>query len=299
MSLSPLKGPLNWVFTKKLVSQQRDALLNSNSTLKLNSLCQRSYKRYLQSSSFQWAALKVVPWLEPEIWQSLHEGSDEDFWVHYFNTCARRAFFKKTLFIYQRERNRDSESKVGRRGRSRSPTEQGARCGAQSQDPAIMTWVEGRSLSGWATRYPKTVFNECSAALLCLLDFTSSVSLTQSISLQSHHKPQPPSLLTSPTTEFFHPIDLYLLNQHRALHTKVTLVHLWLKYKSQLPSEWSADVLTLLQEAPPALAFAHISAFTVLLLLTSVIGLAAVSQNCHVPRTTHFSSDVELRRTLF
>jgi len=43
------------------------------------------------------------------------------------------------------------KARGGGRGRSRLPAEQGTRCGAQSQDPEIMTWVEGRRLTNWAT----------------------------------------------------------------------------------------------------------------------------------------------------
>ena len=38
------------------------------------------------------------------------------------------------------------------RGRIRLPTEQGAWCGAQSQDPEIMTWAKGRPSTNWATQ---------------------------------------------------------------------------------------------------------------------------------------------------
>ena len=38
------------------------------------------------------------------------------------------------------------------RGGSRLPTEQGARFGAQSQDPRITTWADGRRLTKWATQ---------------------------------------------------------------------------------------------------------------------------------------------------
>jgi len=43
-------------------------------------------------------------------------------------------------FIYLRERGRECRSSGGRgRGRSRLPTEKGARCWARSQEPEIMT----------------------------------------------------------------------------------------------------------------------------------------------------------------
>ena len=38
------------------------------------------------------------------------------------------------------------------RGRIRLPTDQGAPCGAWSQDPEIMTWAEGRHFTDWATQ---------------------------------------------------------------------------------------------------------------------------------------------------
>ena len=55
------------------------------------------------------------------------------------------------LFIWQRLRERESErgntSRGSGRGRSRLPTEQGAWCRAQSQDPGIMTQAEGRGFN--------------------------------------------------------------------------------------------------------------------------------------------------------
>ena len=43
-------------------------------------------------------------------------------------------------FIYLRETEIVTEiAQVGRRGRSRLPADQGVQCGAQSQDPEIMT----------------------------------------------------------------------------------------------------------------------------------------------------------------
>ena len=58
-------------------------------------------------------------------------------------------------FIYLRERGRDSGwEHERRRGRSRLPAEQGARLGAPSQDPGIVTWAKGRRRTGWATQAP-------------------------------------------------------------------------------------------------------------------------------------------------
>ena len=53
--------------------------------------------------------------------------------------------FKKYLFyLFDTEREKISTSSWSGRGRSRLPKEQGAHCGAQSQDPRIMTWAKGR-----------------------------------------------------------------------------------------------------------------------------------------------------------
>ena len=57
-------------------------------------------------------------------------------------------FLRFYLFIWQRERQREREHKQGEgRGKSRLPTEQGAWCGARSQDPEIMTQAEGSRLT--------------------------------------------------------------------------------------------------------------------------------------------------------
>ena len=61
-------------------------------------------------------------------------------------------FFVLKDFIYLSDR--ESTSKWSRRGRSRLPTEQGAWCGAQSQDPKIMTRAKSRCLANWATHVP-------------------------------------------------------------------------------------------------------------------------------------------------
>ena len=55
-----------------------------------------------------------------------------------------------------------STSRGSGRGRGRAgsslPTEQGAWCGAPSQDPGIMTWAKGRRLTDWATQAPQYIF---------------------------------------------------------------------------------------------------------------------------------------------
>ena len=62
------------------------------------------------------------------------------------------SFLKQILFIYLRERA--SMRKERGRRRSRLPAEQGAQYGAWAQDPGIMTWVEGKCLTDWATQVP-------------------------------------------------------------------------------------------------------------------------------------------------
>ena len=63
-------------------------------------------------------------------------------------------FFKRlNFFIWERTWAGSRGSSTGR-GRSRPPAEQGAGCGAPSQDPEIMTWVESRRLTNWATQAP-------------------------------------------------------------------------------------------------------------------------------------------------
>ena len=65
------------------------------------------------------------------------------------------------LFIWQREREREREHKQGEEEREKqAPFEQGVQCGAQSQDPEIMTWSEGRHLTDWATQVPLKFFVE-------------------------------------------------------------------------------------------------------------------------------------------
>ena len=54
-------------------------------------------------------------------------------------------------FVYLFDGARGGTADRGR-GRSRLPTEQGARFGAQSQDPRITTWADGRRLTKWATQ---------------------------------------------------------------------------------------------------------------------------------------------------
>ena len=57
----------------------------------------------------------------------------------------------KYFNLFEREQER---AQAEGRGRSRLPTEQGTSCGAQSQDPRIMTWAKGRHLTGWVTQAP-------------------------------------------------------------------------------------------------------------------------------------------------
>ena len=66
-------------------------------------------------------------------------------------------------FIYLTERMCAQAGKAAGRGRGRSrlPAEQGAQCGAWSQDSGIMTWAESRGSTQWATQAPieSTEFN--------------------------------------------------------------------------------------------------------------------------------------------
>ena len=65
-------------------------------------------------------------------------------------------FFFKIPFIFLTQREIESTSKgSGRqRQRSRLPTHQGDLCGAQSQDPKIITWAKSRCPITWATQAP-------------------------------------------------------------------------------------------------------------------------------------------------
>ena len=58
------------------------------------------------------------------------------------------------LFVWQRERAQAGGAADRGRGRNRPSEKQGAWCGAQSQDPRIMTWAEGRRLTDWVTQAP-------------------------------------------------------------------------------------------------------------------------------------------------
>ena len=68
--------------------------------------------------------------------------------------AAVKPFLKRFyLFIWERERKREHEWGEGRRrGTSRLPSEWGALCRAQSQNPGI--WPEVRCLTYGATRHP-------------------------------------------------------------------------------------------------------------------------------------------------
>ena len=66
-------------------------------------------------------------------------------WLSY-----RLFFFFLRFYLFERESMNWERS--GRRGigRSRLPTEQGAWCRSQSQDPEIITWTEVRLLTHWS-----------------------------------------------------------------------------------------------------------------------------------------------------
>ena len=59
----------------------------------------------------------------------------------------------KILFIHLRERERAKENISGEREKE-VLCKQGTACGAQSQDPGIITWAKGRHFTNWATEGP-------------------------------------------------------------------------------------------------------------------------------------------------
>ena len=71
--------------------------------------------------------------------------------------CFSFLFFLR-FYLTQRA-SEHKGGRIRRRGRSKLPAEQGAYCGAPSQDPGIMTWAEGRHLTDWATQAPLEGFS--------------------------------------------------------------------------------------------------------------------------------------------
>ena len=80
-------------------------------------------------------------------------GADERF-------CELCNLFEEfvCLFVYISQRARLQALGATSRGRSRLPAEQGAGCGAPSQDPEIMIWAEGRCLTSWSTQAPLHIY---------------------------------------------------------------------------------------------------------------------------------------------
>jgi len=73
------------------------------------------------------------------------------------------------LFDRERHSERENTSRGSRRGRSRLPAEQGARCGARSQDPGTMTRAEGRRLMTGPPRHPHMArLLRCRCTATCL-----------------------------------------------------------------------------------------------------------------------------------
>ena len=92
------------------------------------------------------------------------------------------------------------------RGRSRLFTEQGARCGAQSQDPGIVTWAKGRCLTDCATQVPsRTLFSRHlhASALIWNLRFYFLGNGTCDSSLMTNHIISPGWGLSSHTVHHF------------------------------------------------------------------------------------------------
>ena len=85
----------------------------------------------------------------------LHVSFLPEQWKH--SSKLTQLFFIYKDFIYLWER-----AQAGARGReggrSRLPTEQGAKYGAWSQDLGIMTRAQGRHLTSWATQVPRLSF---------------------------------------------------------------------------------------------------------------------------------------------
>ena len=76
--------------------------------------------------------------------------------------CSVKGVFEFLFnyFIYLvRERENTSRSRGRGRERSRLSTEEEAWCGAQSQDPEIMTWAKDWHLTDWATQTPQGYVN--------------------------------------------------------------------------------------------------------------------------------------------
>ena len=68
-----------------------------------------------------------------------------------FLTILTRAI-KKIIYLFGREwAPAGGGAERGGRGKQ-TLTQQGARCGAQPQDPGLMNWAEGRHLTDWVTK---------------------------------------------------------------------------------------------------------------------------------------------------
>ena len=58
------------------------------------------------------------------------------------------------MYLFEREKEGEGEEAEAERKADPS-AEQGARCGAWSQNPEIMTWTEGRRSTIWAPQVPQ------------------------------------------------------------------------------------------------------------------------------------------------
>ena len=60
------------------------------------------------------------------------------------------SFLKRFYLLFEREIREKAWVGEGQKEKQ-TPAEQGAQCGAGSQDPEIVTWAKGRHLNNWVT----------------------------------------------------------------------------------------------------------------------------------------------------
>ena len=86
-----------------------------------------------------------------------HVRISENIWLNENKQVISFLFIYLFIYLFDREIHSERGIASRRRGRSRLPAEQGAQCGARSQDPGIMTWAEGRRLMTEPPRHPKVL----------------------------------------------------------------------------------------------------------------------------------------------
>ena len=85
---------------------------------------------------------------QSQVWESHPEPKADAQPLNRWVTQVSQRF----LFIYLREKTNRGKGREKRT--SGLPTEQEGQYEAESQDPKIMTWAEGRCLTDWATQVP-------------------------------------------------------------------------------------------------------------------------------------------------